>query len=73
MSNANHILTVAQSKQITPAYDNNSNRRLIVDGLKRAIGIQQLIKDIFILESIIMECYGKIVRCVFHIEFMYVR
>ena len=62
------------SKQITTAYDDNSNRRLIVDGLKRAIRVEQLInKDNAIPELTIMECYGKIVRCIFPIEFMHVK
>lgn len=71
--NASGLLKIAPSIQITTAYDSNLNRRLIVDGLKRAIGIQQMIRDKqTIPESTVLECYGTSVNEIFPIEFMHI-
>jgi len=68
------LLKIAPSIQITTAYDNNLNRRLIVDGLKRAIGMKQMILlNQAIPESTVLECYGTNVSSIFPLEFMHIR
>lgn len=67
------LLKIAPSIQITTAYDNKLDRRLIVDGLKRAIGIQQIIRNNqTIPEATVLECYGTNVSEIFPMEFMHI-
>jgi hypothetical protein len=53
------LLNAAPTIQITTAYDNSLDRRLIVDGVKRAIGIQQKVDvEKSFPKVTILECYG---------------
>lgn len=71
---ARHLLKIAPSVQITTAYDNDKDRRLKVDGLKRAIGIQQMVHcNQMIPELTVMECYGMDVSRIFPVEFVHIR
>jgi hypothetical protein len=56
--------------QITTAYDTASGTRLIVDGLKRSLGITDKIKEGQGFRPVtILECYGRSVNQIFFIDF----
>ena len=71
---ARHLLKVAPSIQITTAYGSDQDRRLIVDGLKRAIGIQQTVHgNQMIPEVTVLECCDLDVSRIFPVEFKHIR
>jgi hypothetical protein len=71
---ARHLLKIVPSIQITTAYDSDQDRRLIVDGLKRAIGIQQMVHcNQIIPELTVLECYDPDISRIFPVEFMHIK